>query len=395
MEQESTTTGTAEHPTVTAELVRPREGRILGGVAQGLSNHYGLPALLIRALFVIFTFAGGLGLALYAAGWFLIRSEDEPEAPASRFFANAGSVRSWVGIGLVFLAVLILVDKFTFLSGGVVWAVGLLVVGVLLYTGDLPRLVKSPDDPDDKEGVQRMTTTPTLTPPVIPGGGGTSGLPPAPVPTPPILPPTPAVPREKSYLGRITIALMLIGTAVLAILDNIPTLEIEPEPRHYLALAVTILGIGLIVGGFLGRARWLILVGVILIPTLLFSPVFEYNWNHESFDRSETPLTFSELEGSYQIDVGSLSIDLTELPWDGEQIDLDVSVDAGEIDIWLPPDVGVVGTAQVHVGQVAGYGRQAAGLGNPNLEFDDLGSSGTVYLDASVDVGDIEIHTGS
>ena len=60
----------------------------------------------------------------------------------------------------MFLAALILLDNFTFLDGGVVWAVGLLIVGLLLYTGDLPRLFNSRGTAgsDDKEGVQQMTT---------------------------------------------------------------------------------------------------------------------------------------------------------------------------------------------------------------------------------------------
>ncbi|MGH8913179.1 MAG: PspC domain-containing protein [Acidimicrobiia bacterium] len=394
MEQSNTTAETP--PVAPRELVRPREGRMIAGVAQGLANRYGLPVVLIRVAFALLTFGGGLGFALYAAGWFLIRSEDEAEAPAERFFSGASTSRSWIGIGLVFLAVLILLDNFTFISGGIVWAVGLLVVGVLLYTGDLPRLVKEPEN-TDKEGVQRMTQTDTLAPPVPQTGSTTGGgpigggAPPIPTPTPPILPPAAAKPRESSFLGRITIGVMLVGLGVLAILDNIASIPIEPEPRHYMALAVTVLGVGLMVGGFIGRARWLILIGVILIPTMLFSPVFEYDWNSEEFNRSETPLTFAELDGNYDIDVGNLRIDLTELPWDGEVVDLDLQVDAGNIELVVPEGVGVVGSAAVDVGRVGGLGREATGLGEPELDFNDPGELGTVNLDASVDVGNIDI----
>lgn len=396
MEQDTTTTETSESRAVVEELVRPRQGRMLGGVAQGLANRYNLPVLLIRALFVILTLGGGLGLALYAAGWFLIRSEDELETPAARFFSQASTSRSWIGIGLVFLAILILLDNFTFLSGGVVWAVGLLVVGILLYTGDLPRLVRGTND---KEGVQQMTTSTTVVPTgtssVDAGDGSASGPPPTPSPTPPILPPSAREPRPRSYLGRITIGVMLIGLGLLAVLDNIPDVAIAAEPRHYMALAVTILGVGLMVGGFVGRARWLILVAVVLVPTMLFSPVFEYNWNSQDFDQTVTPATFAELDDVYQIDVGSLSIDLTQLPWDGQDVDLIARVDAGEIDIWVPEDVAVVGSAQADVGHVGGFGRESSGLGSPNLAFDHAGADGTVHLDASVDVGDIQIHVGS
>ena len=397
--EQTNTTEAPEAPVITRELVRPREGRIVAGVAQGLANRYDLPVLLIRVIFVLLTFAGGLGVALYAAGWFLIRSDDEETTPAERIFSGASTSRSWLGIGLVFLAILILLDNFTFLSTGIVWSVGLLVVGVLLYTGDLPRLVRNQGD-GDQEGVQQMTTTETSTTALVktdtPSGPGDAGdaVPPTPTPTPPVLPPPPPKPKETSYLGRITIGVVLVSLGVLAILDNIPGLPIEPQPRHYIALATVVIGLGLMVGGFVGRARWLILIGALLVPTLLFSPVFEYDWNTDEFDRTVSPDTFAELEESYTQDVGNLVIDLTDLPWDGETVDLTVAVDAGNIEIWIPPGVGLEGEASVDVGHVGAFGRESSGLGNPSLQFDNPGPAGTVLLDAAVDLGNIDIQVG-
>jgi phage shock protein PspC (stress-responsive transcriptional regulator) len=399
MEQTNTTTEAPEPRVVTNDLVRPREGRMIAGVAQGLANRFNLPVVLIRVIFALLTVGGGLGVALYAAGWFLIRSEDEAEAPAERFFSGASTSRSWIGIGLVFLAVLILLDNFTFLSGGIVWAVGLLVVGVLLYTGDLPRLVQSGNThgDHDKEGVQRMTTTQTQVSPAqtehAAGGGPVGGgVPPTPTPTPPILPPAAAKPRESSFLGRITIGVMLISLGVLAILDNISGIAIAPQPRHYMALAITVLGVGLMVGGFVGRARWLILAAVVMVPSMMFSSVFEYDWNSDTFGQSVAPETFAELDEIYFVEIGSLQIDLTELPWDGREIDLEARVDAGNIEIHLPEGVGLVGEASVDAGRVASNGRESAGVGSPGLRFDNPGSLGTVNLDASVDIGNIEIY---
>jgi phage shock protein PspC (stress-responsive transcriptional regulator) len=396
MEQSNTTTEVPEPQVTTTELVRPRQGRMIAGVAQGLADRFDLPVVLIRVVFALLVFAGGLGLALYAAGWFLIRSDDEAETPAARVFSGASGTRSWIGIALVFVAILVLLDNFTFLSGGVVWAIGLLVIGVLLYTGDLPRLVGKRDD---KEGVQQVTsTTETLVPestetlPPSAGGPVGGGMPPTPTPTPPILPPAPARPRESSYLGRITIGVMLVSLGILAILDNIPGIPIEPEPRHYMALAVTVLGLGLVVGGFIGRARWLILLGVIMVPTMLFSPAFEYDWNSDDFDRIVSPDSFAEVNSPYSMDVGSMIIDLTDLPWSGEVIDIEATVDAGNIEIQLPPGVGIVGQASVDIGRVGAGGRESAGLGNPSLTFDAPGDLGTVELDAEVNVGNIDIY---
>lgn len=195
-------------------------------------------------------------------------------------------------------------------------------------------------------------------------------------------------------LGRLTIGVMLIAMGILAILDNIPTLALEPQPRHYMALAVTILGLGLVVGGFVGRARGLILLGIVLVPTMLFSPAFEYNWNSEQFNRVVRPLTFAELEDSYNIDVGSIVVDLRRLPWDGEEVDLDVEVDAGNIEIIIPDGVGLVGQASLDVGQVSALGQVSGGVGRPSLTFDEPGPLGTLDLSAVADVGNISIING-
>lgn len=64
---------------------------MLAGVAQGLADRFDIPVLLVRALFVILTLGGGMGLALYFTGWFLIRSEDSPESPAEQLFSGLRS----------------------------------------------------------------------------------------------------------------------------------------------------------------------------------------------------------------------------------------------------------------------------------------------------------------
>jgi hypothetical protein len=295
------------------------------------------------------------------------------------------------------VAGMIILANFTFLAGEVIWAAAFLVVGLLLYTGNIPTGTKQPGEVsvESKEGVQRMTTTDTLESEVTVSGdspaGGTVTPPPAPpaTPTPPELPP--AKPRETSILGRLTVGAMLLGMGILAVLDNIDALAIDTEPRHYLALAVTILGVGLLVGSVLGRARWLILLAVILIPTLAFSPVFEYDWDSSSFDSQIRPTSFEEVQPRYELDIGSIHLDLHELPWDGQELVIDAEVAMGSIEIEVPEGVGIIGTATVDIGVVSEPGRSSSGLGDPHLDWNEPGELGTLRLDAEVNVGNIEI----
>lgn len=383
------------------ELIRPVNGRIIAGVAQGVANRFNLPVWLVRIAFVVLAFTGGVGIALYAAGWALLRAENEADTPAERFFRDDRSPLSWIGVGLVVLAGLILLGNFTFLSGEVLVALGLMAIGIFLYTGRYPRAEASdtqiPEEvaegPESKEGVQPMTTTQTPERVNTPSGdspaGGDTAPPPTPTPTPPDLPP--AAPREQSFLGRLTIGLMLLGLGVLAILDNIDSVPIDADPRHYLALAVVILGVGLLVGSVLGRARWLIILGAILVPTLLFSPAFEYDWTNDTFDQFVAPTSFIDIEPEYSVDVGNLVIDLTDLDWDGETVELRANVDAGNLEVRVPADVGLEGMASVDIGRVAGPGSESFGFGDPSVTFDRPGEAGLIVLDLTVDVGNIEV----
>lgn len=392
-------TAPSHHPN---EIVRPLEGRVIAGVAKGIANRFGWPDWLIRVGFVLTAFAGGLGIALYVAGWAFLRSEEETDTPADRFFRTERSVQGWVGVGLVVLAGLIVLGNFSFISGEVLFALALFAIGVLLYTGRIPAPSgTSPDSPPENPrhyGAQPMTTTQLIDTEqtdapagdVPTGGTPPPPPPPLPTPTPPVLPPT--KPRESSILGRLTFGVMLLALGVLALLDNIDSLPIYAEPRHYMALAVTILGLGLLVGAFAGRARWLIVVGVVLIPTLLFSPVFEYDWNSDTFDRFVAPATFEDLEGSYTFDVGNMVIDLSQLDWNGETIELDATGDIGNLEVRIPDDVAVTGIATVDIGRVSGPEGQSAGMGSPTIEFDESGSSGAVHLDLGLSIGNIEVH---
>jgi len=56
---------------------------MLAGVARGLADHLRVDVIVVRALFVVLTFTGGAGIAMYAAFWAFVRSDaagtDVPE----------------------------------------------------------------------------------------------------------------------------------------------------------------------------------------------------------------------------------------------------------------------------------------------------------------------------
>lgn len=65
-------------------LRRQQEGRLVGGVAAGLSAKTGIGTNLFRTIFVLSSLAGGFGIAAYVVGWFFIPAAGETGSIASR-----------------------------------------------------------------------------------------------------------------------------------------------------------------------------------------------------------------------------------------------------------------------------------------------------------------------
>ncbi len=88
-------------------LRRPRQGRILAGVAAGLSDHLGWDVSLVRLLFVVVTLiTQGLGLLVYLAAAVLIPPAEAgaarpapPSRPAGELGGRPPSF--WLGVGLL------------------------------------------------------------------------------------------------------------------------------------------------------------------------------------------------------------------------------------------------------------------------------------------------------
>ncbi|MDH7603624.1 MAG: PspC domain-containing protein [Melioribacter sp.] len=57
------------------KLYRSRKFRVLGGVAGGLAEYFGLDPILMRVIFVLFTLINGIGVLLYIIFWIIIPEE--------------------------------------------------------------------------------------------------------------------------------------------------------------------------------------------------------------------------------------------------------------------------------------------------------------------------------
>ncbi|HMG29439.1 MAG TPA: PspC domain-containing protein [Jiangellaceae bacterium] len=62
--------------TTRKDLVRPRDGRLIGGVCAGLARRFGMTATGVRVLFLISCVLPGPQFVIYLALWILMPSED-------------------------------------------------------------------------------------------------------------------------------------------------------------------------------------------------------------------------------------------------------------------------------------------------------------------------------
>lgn len=83
---------------------RPIRGRMIAGVAAGISEHFNVDVTIVRIVFAVLTIVGFTGIAylgglplylggipLYLAGWLLIPEEGSEHSIASTFLRNRQS----------------------------------------------------------------------------------------------------------------------------------------------------------------------------------------------------------------------------------------------------------------------------------------------------------------
>lgn len=93
------TTTQSEQPTQSERPIQPArvllrrsyEDRMLGGVAGGLAQYFGVDAMIVRIAFVVLTVFGGAGIPLYLAGLLLIPDEGSDQSIAASLIESLQS----------------------------------------------------------------------------------------------------------------------------------------------------------------------------------------------------------------------------------------------------------------------------------------------------------------
>ncbi|WP_435830655.1 PspC domain-containing protein [Polymorphospora rubra] len=233
-------------------------------------------------------------------------------------------------------------------------------------------------------------------PPFAPHGpyAGTGPFPP--VPPKPVNPPKPPKPpKERSPLGAATFSMIFVVLGLLAMLHVAGVFA--PSPSAYFAAVLATIALGLLVGAWLGRARWLIALGLVAAAALGFTSMVEsFNDGRPHGDVVVwSPASHDALATRYSSPFGDSTLDLRSVDFSGQNTEITVDVNIGTVTVLVPPQVDVVAVTSVGVGDARVFGQRWSGIDSNNREVRDLGADGAgggdLRLFVNINAGDVEV----
>ena len=425
----------------------------LTGLCGGVAQHWGIDPVLVRVGWALLALSGGIGLVLYVAGWLLIPVEGSDKALVDDLFGD--SVRRWpkeLWITLVVVASRAMFAIFGWLSPFSIWPA--VVIAVIWYFGfykgrlskadkapscalcadfeestpSEPQLVRYPGPPtpftEAAQAWQRRieehmrqvaagshtTAAPPGEWPSLPPAGTsppTSDPEPSehtaflaePDPVGLYAEPTPVAPIKMSGTKSAT-RLRLISLIVLGLtlsgLGVIQGLGIALPLASYFAAALLVIGLTLIAATWLGLARGLLPVGVILAIAVLIVTAGGSELRvpvETTSSHSYTTLPELPVAGDSE-DFGKLSVDLSQLAVTADA-SYTAHVDLGQLEVTVPKDAHVVVNYTADMGAVRAYGEEIQGGSELTGRVTDpqpaRPGQHTLTLNLSVDAGNIQV----
>ncbi|MEA2170869.1 MAG: hypothetical protein QOF76_4169 [Solirubrobacteraceae bacterium] len=319
---------TSPDPQPDRRLRRSATDRKVAGVAGGLASHFDLDPSLVRIGFGVLSLVGGIGLALYAVCAIVLPAEEG---------APDLSRKSKIGVGIIIVAALcsfpFLGHDGFFVGPGLVVLLALGALGVVVW-----RAVGGKPDAGLLKGALVIVTF-----------------------------------AAALVLGVAAAFATALGAGVVA------------------ASVVIVAGLGLIVGGILGGARWLIIPAVAMaIPVTIVSAA-DIEFKGGVGDRVYRPASVEDLRPMYRLGAGRLRVDLRDVVLSpATTTDLKVRVGTGRLRLVAPKDACVQTVAHAGAGDIRLGGHRNDGIDvDADRRPTPEGNAPILRVDARVGIGEI------
>lgn len=364
-------------------LRRRTADRVIGGVAGGLGDYLNVDPILIRVAFAGLMIFGGAGIALYVLGWLLIPDMAHQESIAQTALRTMANRLGRLGMVVLVVAAVIIFspwisswnDRYA-IPTEVFWALAIALVGVILLLpregseGPFPASMATEGGAGPRAAAS-AAGAPSANPEAPSGNNGegwahaahvASAAPGAPAgwSSAPYARTWPAGrSRDPSPLGWYGIAAAFLIVGVLALIDTIASARVLPG--QYFGGGLLALGLALVVGAWRGRARLLILVGLVVFPIAATAAFLTVPLEGGVAEASFQPQQLAEVQDAYHLVAGELWIDLTQLAPGSGPVVIDATVGIGEIFVLVPFDANVDVTGTVQGGRIRLFGRDHVG----------------------------------
>jgi phage shock protein PspC (stress-responsive transcriptional regulator) len=300
-------------------LVRTRRGRLIGGVCSGLGAHFGVDPILFRIAFVGLAIFSGIGIALYLVLLLLVAEEGAAHAP---IHLSRSSWRSVLGVIAIVTAVGIALSAIGHGAHRGVWGFG---VGL----GSLALV-----------GVLAMFLWQWLRASAATGADGHASA-------------DRRLLRCAAFVTAVLawMALLAAAGAWLAGID-----------LQLAAWAVVAVGGLLVLGAYMGWARWLVLPGVAFALAAATIAAAHVDLHGGMGERTYRPQTLGEVRGGYELGAGRLEIDLRNVAFPAGTTRLHLRLGVGEAVVLVPKNVCVATSASIGGGYVGALENRSGGL---------------------------------
>jgi hypothetical protein len=186
------------------------------------------------------------------------------------------------------------------------------------------------------------------------------------------------------------LGLALAVAGLLATLDQAGAISLRPG--QYAGLILAILGTGMLIGAWVGRARWLVFPALLLLPFVVAASLVHVPFRGGFGDRVYVPAATIDLRPEYRLIAGHLKIDLSRIDVGASTVTVRASVVAGRLDVVVPTGTTVIVSGTVSAGSADMFGHHRDGS-DVSLDTTDPGEagSGIIRLDLGMTYGYVTV----